>query len=343
MTRRASVFDSAAPVTADGSSGVWWRRTGPIKTKYVAGDRWIRPIDAAAGAAYRAAAPVPAALVAAAPRYVTRVALRQTAARGQAAFHLGPDPAAYDRASDGGLTAAALADLRIALRWDGGGQTLAIAFDAAQDDAEPYTWRPANSAAVTAFVAAVLADPDPDPSGGAMTVALLHAGGGARVDFGDLTVPAPNPPWSRALRASAPDAAVLTALEVSHPDLAAPVRVVNDSRDHTLGGEAYTALRFEARLTDDTEGRAPRAELSIDNVGRDLMQWIEAAGGGVGATVRAMQFLAGESAPDWEMTLDVASVRADQERVTVQLGFDPLLGRSAVALRHDPQTSPGLF
>ena len=33
----------------------------------------------------------------------------------------------------------------------------------------------------------------------------------------------------------------------------------------------------------------------------------------------------------------------DQERVTARLGFDPLLGNAAVTLRHDPETSPGLF
>ena len=39
----------------------------------------------------------------------------------------------------------------------------------------------------------------------------------------------------------------------------------------------------------------------------------------------------------------MAAMTVDQERVTARLGFDPLLGRNAVTLRHDPQTSPGLF
>ena len=30
-------------------------------------------------------------------------------------------------------------------------------------------------------------------------------------------------------------------------------------------------------------------------------------------------------------------------RFDARLGFDPLLGRAAVVMRHDPQTSPGLF
>ena len=146
------------------------------------------------------------------------------------------------------------------------------------------------------------------------------------------------------MRASSPLDRVLTALEIRHPAIVEPVRVVNDTEDRTIDGERYVALRFGARFAGDVEGRAPRAELAIDNVGRELTQWIEAAQGGVGATVRIMQVLADKPAtPEWEMTMDVAHIRLDQERIVARLGFDPLLGRAAVTLRHDPQTSPGLF
>ena len=150
--------------------------------------------------------------------------------------------------------------------------------------------------------------------------------------------------YARAIRAAAPEDVLLIALEISHPKISDPVRVVNNPVNQIIEGNTYVGLRFSARLADDIEGRAPEAELVIDNVGRDMMQWIEAADGGAGATVRIMQVLAGPpTAPESEMTLDVARVRADQERIVVGLGFDPLLGRGAVQLRHDPQTSPGLF
>ena len=150
--------------------------------------------------------------------------------------------------------------------------------------------------------------------------------------------------YRRALREAAPADRVLTALEISHPAVAQPVRVINDTQGRAIEGNDYVALRFEARLADDIAGQAPQAELSIDNVGRALTQWIEAAQGGVGASVRVMQVLDIDDPPvEWEVTLDVAGMAVDQERVTARLGFDPLLGRAAVTLRHDPQTSPGLF
>ena len=150
--------------------------------------------------------------------------------------------------------------------------------------------------------------------------------------------------YERSLRDSAPSDRLLTALEIVHPAVARPVRVVNDTVGRTIEGNDYVALRFDARLADDIAGQAPQAELAIDNVGRALTQWIEATGGGIGATVRVLQVLAVPDPPvEWEATLDVAAMTVDQERVSARLGFDPLLGRAAVALRHDPQTSPGLF
>jgi hypothetical protein len=151
--------------------------------------------------------------------------------------------------------------------------------------------------------------------------------------------------FERTLRDSAPAHRLLTALEIRHPAIAhRPVRVVNDTEDRRIEGRRYVALRFDAKLVDDVDGQVPQAELAIDNIGRELTQWIEAAGGGVVATVRVLQVLDIDNPPvEWELTLDLAGVQVDSERVTARLGFDPLLGRAAVVLRHDPQTSPGLF
>ena len=171
------------------------------------------------------------------------------------------------------------------------------------------------------------------------------AASGAPALFAHIArVPPAAEQYARTIRESAPERRLLTALEIRHAAVAAPVRVVNDTEERTIEGNRYVALRFDARLADDVEGQAPQAELAIDNVGRDLTQWLEAAQGGTGATVRVLQVLDIDDPPvEWELTMDVAGVAVDAERVTARLGFDPLLGRAAVTLRHDPQTSPGLF
>lgn len=136
---------------------------------------------------------------------------------------------------------------------------------------------------------------------------------------------------------------LLTALEITHPAAAAPIRVVNDVVNHEIGGATYVALRFEAQLLDDRDGRPPRAEIALDNVGAAMTKWIELTQGGAGAAVRCFQTFPGAAEPEWEVTVDVAAVRCTQTQVTATLGFEPLLGRRAVRWRHDAQTTPGLF
>ena len=78
-----------------------------------------------------------------------------------------------------------------------------------------------------------------------------------------------------------------------------------------------------------------------------MSNWLELTGGGAGGTARIFQVVrldAGVAGPiEWELMLDIAGTVATSTVVTATLGFAPLLGRPAVAMRYDPQTAPGLF
>ena len=157
--------------------------------------------------------------------------------------------------------------------------------------------------------------------------------------------------FDQASRAGTPEALVLTALEITHPDVTAPIRVVNDAQSHCIDGDEFVAARFSARLADDADGQAPRAELVIDNVGNVLTQWVELSDGGNGAVVKLMQVAERGVHPwgshhwsvEWSVELDVVGMRVSAQSVTARLGFDPMLHRPAVQIRHDPAHSPGLF
>ncbi|WP_419740351.1 DUF1833 family protein [Ruegeria sp.] len=164
---------------------------------------------------------------------------------------------------------------------------------------------------------------------------------------------AENAARARARIAASPKDSQLAALEIAHPELSARVRIINDgqSRDRVIGGRKYIALGFEARIATDAPDRVPAAELAIDNVGREITAWIDGArataSGIHGITVRVMIVTARENTPvatpDYDVTMDVLQITATSRTVTARLGFDPLLGRAGVTLRHDPATSPGLF
>lgn len=136
----------------------------------------------------------------------------------------------------------------------------------------------------------------------------------------------------------------LLLLEITHAGLPDPVRVVGDTQDITSGGHLYVAMGFRLRLPDDVQGQQPRAELAVDNIGRELMQWIESSAGGRNARVRMMQVL--RSTPDnveWEISMQLSNIRATAAEVSGELGFPRLLDVPAVQVRADPQTMPGIF
>lgn len=133
-------------------------------------------------------------------------------------------------------------------------------------------------------------------------------------------------------------------LEISHPELFEPVRVVGDSQDIVSNGSTYVGLAFRISLPDEQQGQQPRAELAIDNVGRELMQWVETSAGGKGARVRILQVL--RSTPnnvEWEIEMELSNIRVTAFEVVGELGFPRLLDVSAVQVRADPQTMPGIF
>jgi len=133
-------------------------------------------------------------------------------------------------------------------------------------------------------------------------------------------------------------------LEIEHADLAAPVRVVNDTEDLVHLGHTFVALRFAVSLPSERDKQTPTVRLGMDNVGRELTSWIEASAGGRGATVRLIQVW--RDAPDvveHEITLDMGSVELDHAWVSAVVGFDDLLNRPGLPTVYDPDTAPGVF
>ncbi|VVD74341.1 MULTISPECIES: DUF1833 family protein [Pandoraea] len=142
---------------------------------------------------------------------------------------------------------------------------------------------------------------------------------------------------------SAPEPRLLL-LQIDHPDLAVPVRVVCDTQDVTSNGNVYTAMAFGCSIPDDQEGQLPQAQLEIDNVGRELTQWLEVSQGGLGATATFSEIL--RSVPDhveWGITMDMSRISMTQQKVSATLGFPDTLNQQGVAMQFRPDTAPGLF
>lgn len=138
--------------------------------------------------------------------------------------------------------------------------------------------------------------------------------------------------------------APLILLQIDHPELSAPVRVVNDTENITSNGNLFIAFPFSCTLPDDFENQLPRARISISNVGRDLMFWLETTDGGIGSTATFQQVM--RSRPDqveWEITMSLFNIVANNQEVSAELGFENLFGKPAIAINYRPENSAGLF
>lgn len=95
--------------------------------------------------------------------------------------------------------------------------------------------------------------------------------------------------WEEAEASAPPLVIIYATLEFQHTSFAAPVRVVTGATDDMTfgiedgadfnGGETVTfqAVPFHAERPEFAEGRVPTCDVSIDNVGRELIPQIEAA------------------------------------------------------------------
>lgn len=108
--------------------------------------------------------------------------------------------------------------------------------------------------------------------------------------------------------------------------------------------EEYQACWFDIEQPDDFENKLPEGSIRIDNIGRELVQWLEASGGGRGAQVRVMQVM--RDLPDVlesDITVDLLQVTQKNAFVAGRLGYEDTLSSPALAAMYRPENAPGLF
>lgn len=144
-------------------------------------------------------------------------------------------------------------------------------------------------------------------------------------------------------RVSDPDG-LLELIEITHGSFSGPARLVNDTRDWTSNGLDYIGFPFRFTYPQDKGRESPRSTLEIDNVGRDLTSELERLP--PSAVVMCTVKLVSRATPDtvdWEWTVPMTNVSANAAVISATLGVEFLMRQQAVRLRHDPNTSPGLF
>jgi hypothetical protein len=142
---------------------------------------------------------------------------------------------------------------------------------------------------------------------------------------------------------------LLALLTITGPGITEPVRVVNDVRGPETPlfmsrGLAFVALPFELTPPKEASKEVPRAQLRIDNVGRELTADLEALppGAELVATIERVY----RARPDevvHSFKAPMSGVSVNVFSVTASIGQSDVLRRAAVLRRFDPFTAPGMF
>ena len=140
---------------------------------------------------------------------------------------------------------------------------------------------------------------------------------------------------------------LLVCLEITHPSLVNPVRIVNDSVDLEIGSNKYIACSFDVSLPDDFEKQSPRANLKIDNIGKELVSWIERSGGARKTKCRILIVQrSNPSLVEFDTLLELTNINVSLFSISAQLGYDDILSLSAVKQTYRPTgeaNAEGLF
>lgn len=148
----------------------------------------------------------------------------------------------------------------------------------------------------------------------------------------------------RNVLATSADEPLIELIEITHPEIEVPARFANDTADVLVGVNTFFACRFDLSLPDDLDEQTPTAKLEVDNIGRELTQWLEVSRGGKGAKCRLIMVLrSNPSNFEFDMTMDLTGLVITNTRVSGDLGFKNTLMQSGVTIRYDPTTAPGIF
>lgn len=151
---------------------------------------------------------------------------------------------------------------------------------------------------------------------------------------------------------------VLHTLEFRHPNFTTPLRVVRDYADLSATLEAtapenpsevvtFVQFAFDLELPDVTSGSSPELLLTIDNVNRDILTYIDLAANSqdlIEVTYRPY-LITDTSAPQMNppLTMTVKEVEADIFRITARCGFGNFANKPFPNKVYDLQTFPGLL
>ena len=128
-------------------------------------------------------------------------------------------------------------------------------------------------------------------------------------------------------------------IRLSHPDLAADIRVADGKADLTHGGFVWLAAGLDFSEPSDGEYDLPTARVRF-SPSSALADALDKSG--LDGAVLEVTALHGVD-EIWKYEMTVISVSISSEGAVAELGFTPITDRPACAVLLNPDNTPGLF
>lgn len=145
-----------------------------------------------------------------------------------------------------------------------------------------------------------------------------------------------------AMMAAQTDAVVLVVVDITHPELAQPLRLVRNTQQIVRNGNVYLPFAFELDLPSDNDDM-PQVQFRFDNVEREIVDAIRECPSPPTFTLAVI--LASNpnytEAGPYVMTMVEADYNARE--VTGTLAFEDVLNEPYPGLSITPANFPGMF
>ena len=147
----------------------------------------------------------------------------------------------------------------------------------------------------------------------------------------------------QAIFAPETDEVFLILVTISHPQLPAPLRAVNNTVNVTSRGDVFTAYPVRIDLPGESADEVARVQLQIDNVDRLILDTLRTLSEPPTVTVEVIMASTPDTVEAGPFAMTLHSAPYDALTVTGELAFEDILNEPFPGDTFSPALFPGLF
>ena len=147
----------------------------------------------------------------------------------------------------------------------------------------------------------------------------------------------------RAVNAQETAEVFLLLLTLDHPDLAEPIRVVNNLEPIISRGHSFVAYPFEIALPDEDPDTVARVTLRIDNVDREIVRSLRSITSPLSVSLEVVMAASPDTVEAGPFNMTLAAAEYDALTVTGELAFEDVLNEPFPGHSYVPGEYPGIF